>query len=265
MKKTIPKDAGDRPLSEPERQELKLVAERFIKKGQMQDIISDFIGVVAANAAKSKDVSNLYRLAAESTKYLNYIAEKEPAVAQKVAERNLLWPALISGAPLKLNEAKQLTEKIRLGANPALPVDPKKVYRTETVARIWALEAIKVIEQLRLLQTSEGDRQKLSERIFFKHEIGENDLIQKVNFQAFCLECSHLQPLDSDSLDNWKRVVRVYVMFVTKGHPEKHPKLRGLGIYQKEKAGAKIGTKTSEANIRDAIFSKIYQAIEAVV
>ena len=190
MRKKGSKDVGDRPLSEAEKQELKLVGERFIKTGKMQKALSNVIKVYADDAAKSKDVSMHYNLAFESTTLLNFIAEKEPAVAQKVAELHLLWPALISAAPQKLKDAKELVEKIRLGSTPAMPVDATRVHRTKTVARTWALEAIKVIEPLRLRQTTEEDRIKLSERIFFKHEIGKDDPIQKINFQAICLACA---------------------------------------------------------------------------
>jgi hypothetical protein len=66
----------------------------------------------------------------------------------------------------------------------------------------------------------------------------------------------------NEVVQTWMNVIKCLVEGIHKGHPELNPELRKLGISrQKHTETAKLGSDTSESNIRDGIFLSLGQTL----
>jgi hypothetical protein len=201
-----------------------------------------------AKAGNNESADFIFRLAMRTTLSLHDLIDNPLPSLLNIAHSVSIWPSFYSPKANFLEPYNEALRRLEVGKRTQLNTDPKSRWGWHGEARKWAAKIhFFVINFKTIVKAHETD--------FPGQPIPQIDEIAKAALE--------LPPLTKDTAKEWmQKVGWPYVLKETGNQPEKHPELRKLGMHrQSHTVTSKLGSKTSESNIRDGIKKRISQAL----
>ena len=186
---------------------------------------------------------------------------KHLEVFKYIAERQPVWPALVTPTPHNSQYIKQRMKILGLALKSEFAMHSKARWSPANIAT-W--NAMSIIGTIRANQEWKEVRQT-----FITKNKKSPIPVKIIEPPAWVKKCWALSPLTKQTAKEWFNVGWDALMEATEGHPERDPELRPLGIYRArhsvyEGAQKKETPGTVEANIRDGIKARLLEAVTSL-
>jgi hypothetical protein len=204
-----------------------------------------------SNGLRQQAIEAFYGVAAEATYLFGTLPEDE---LRSVARKAYFLPVLLGAHPEALSDAKQLIDRLELGA--LAPIDMRA--RGAKNKPRFSLKTPVIGVAIFYRDRVEFYRSRLP-----VHPLSPLGKEPETPPDALLLEAIRLPPYSKASLKEWFDVSWKFLMFDYGDHPENEPHLRKLGEPKaKTKGRAQPGSKTWENDIRDGIRQRFKAAFE---
>jgi hypothetical protein len=200
---------------------------------------------------RQQAVEVFYAIAAEATALLSTLPEDE---LRSVARKVYSLPVLLGAHPEALIEARELVDRLELGALVPIDMRAKGAKNKPRFSLKTPANRLAIFYRDRV----EFYRSRLPD-----HPLSLLGKEPETPPDALLLEAIRLPPYSKASLKEWFNVSWKFLMFDYGDHPENDPGLRKLGEPKaKTKGRGKPGSKTWEHDIRDGIRQRFRAAFE---
>jgi hypothetical protein len=200
---------------------------------------------------RQQAVKAFYGVAAEATALLSTLPVDE---LRLVARENYFLPVLLGAHPEALIEARELADRLELGALAPIDMRAKGGKNKPRFSLKTPVIGVAIFYRDRV----EFYRSRLP-----VHPLSPLGKEPETPPDALILEASRLPPYSKTSLKEWFNVSWKFLMFDYGDHPENEPHLRKLGEPKATTKGrAQPGSKTWENDIRDGIRQRFKAAFE---
>lgn len=236
----------------------------------------NLIEEIKAYCRENSDLTMLYILAATCTDELNVMARDKMDWAEKIAPQRVLWPINKKMGGSDKDQIKDFFEAINLGHDPHTVIDVAAFYTgKQTTARRWAVKLSKVIHEEKENLSRFALLGEVSSDLFEQKKEDVIKILQSENpqFSPECLEykrlllkeCSNLGSLNKSTHSKWRQAMKYQLYVATNCRPDLVSELYEIGASYGPHAGAREGSGTWGANVRQRIEERIFESLKSLV